>query len=56
MLTSRLFFERSKQNLKINQKKVSQNFTFPDFCRSMNLAPVIKYGNIYYETRKIFKK
>jgi len=38
-----------------NQKKVSQNFTFPDLCRSMKSAPVIMYGYTYYEKRKIFK-
>jgi hypothetical protein len=47
------FFLTKSQN---KQKKVSQNFTFSDFYRKMNPAPVIMYGNTYYEKRKIFKK
>jgi hypothetical protein len=37
--------------IKKNAKKVSQNFTFTNFCRKMNSAPVIMYGNRYYEKR-----
>jgi hypothetical protein len=36
-------------NIKKMIKKVSQNFTFPDFCRNINSAPVIMYGYTYYE-------
>jgi hypothetical protein len=34
------FFTKNKKKA----KKVSQNFTFSDFCRSINLAPLNMYG------------